>query len=127
MPPFCILCRSFCNQVSLPGPAPTPPPHARLHPTPPVPFAGCRAYTVNAGADLSVGADTTTGKGTADITLTLGGYAAGDITPSNVNCALKSGTTWTCRNLVAGNNVITFTGNKAGEEHEMQSEAAHAI
>ncbi|KIY97085.1 hypothetical protein MNEG_10878, partial [Monoraphidium neglectum] len=71
---------------------------------------------IDAGPDIVVGTDPATGKATTDITLTLGGYTASDITTNNVNCTLKTGTTWTCRNLVAGDTVVTFAGNKAGCE-----------
>jgi hypothetical protein len=95
----------------------SPEPTLCLHwalPPPPL-SAGCSIYSIDAGPDIVVGTDPATGKATTDITLTLGGYTASDITTNNVNCTLKTGTTWTCRNLVAGDTVVTFAGNKAGE------------
>jgi hypothetical protein len=75
----------------------------------------CSAYTINAGADITVGTETVTGKGSADINLSLGGYTASDITTNSSSCTFKAGTTWTCSNLVPGVHIVAFAANKDGE------------
>jgi hypothetical protein len=70
---------------------------------------------LDAGPDLTVEPDAVTGTGSTDVTLTLGSYPASDVTVDNANCTFKTGTTWTCRNLVAGDTVVTFSVTYAGE------------
>jgi hypothetical protein len=59
--------------------------------------------------------DAVTGTGSTDVTLALGSYPASEVTVDNTNCSFKTGSTWTCRNLVVGDTTITFSVTYAGE------------
>jgi hypothetical protein len=88
--------------------------------------ADCSAYTINAGAAITVGTDALTGKGTADISLSLGSYTASDITTNSTRCTFKAGTTWACSGLDTGDTSVTFAANKAGEQGWPEVGAANA-
>jgi hypothetical protein len=80
----------------------------------PLRSADCGLYTINAGADKSVQADSVTQLGKADIIFDLGTFSIGDVTSDWANCTVKTGTTLTCSALPVGVGTIQFQATKGG-------------